>query len=149
MPALRTSKVIASPSAHASHTASAIAPLSASATADALEISFSLSSKRGRTGGGVLAVSRSDLGIIVQEAVAAWPDIAPALAETIAAALASALEAQRRFQGSIAARVLRHLEHVDDRLDRLARDDLSNKATRQVTGAGTSLEAARGLLEAL
>jgi hypothetical protein len=149
MIALRASKVYrAASTSRARHPETSICSLSASDNDGTLDISFDLASKGGGKTHLVVAIGKSDLTLLIREAVSLWPDMGPALAEKIVGSMAVALEKQRTFQATVAARALKQLEHVDHTLDSLADEDLPRSAVRKVLNAGNALEGARGTLEA-
>jgi hypothetical protein len=150
MTTLRTAKVYRSTKGMAPRQAQTTAcSLSASNQKGTLDISFDLTSKGAGKTHVVVAMGKSDLTFFIREAVSLWPDLGPALTESIVGTMAVVLEKQRTFHATVAKRALRQLEHVDHTLDALSEEDLPRSAVRKVINAGTALEDARGVLEAL
>jgi len=116
--------------------------LSVSDQGDALELSFAREKF-------VVAIGKSDLSLLVEEAVSQWPELGAVLAGKAAGTLATLLEMQRAFPGTVATKALKRLVQVDHHLDALAEQELPSGARRQVISAGNALESARGTLEAL
>lgn len=148
MTTLRATRVYhGGPSARAGRPATTSCTLSASGADGTLDLAFGLSRGKGAQAEVVVAIGKADLHLFIQEALALWPEMAPALTAKITTSLATALEQQRAFQATIAKQTLRHLVRVDHALDALAEQELPKPAMRQVFTAGDALEEARGTLE--
>lgn len=150
MTTLRTAKVYGTTTGMARrHAERTSCSLSASSQKGTLDISFDLTLKGAGKTHVVVAMGKSDLTLFIREAVSLWPEMAPVLTESIVGTMAVALEKQRTFPATVAAKALRRLEHVDHTLDALSEEELPTSAVRKVINAGTALEEARGILEAL
>jgi len=149
MPALRATRAYRADAPARARRSKSPCTLGPSSTGETLDISFDLALQRGAKSRVVVAMGKADLSRLIEEAISLWPELGPVLAGKAAGTLATLLERQRTFPGTVAARALKRLEQVDHHLDALAEEALPRRAMRQVIAAGNALEEARGTLEAL